>query len=137
MTNLKTYSEMIIYEAFEDRYEYLKLTGEVGLSTFGFDRHLNQVFYKSLEWKRVRRDVIIRDLGCDLAVPGYDIYNTLLIHHMNPMKPEDIVHGEPMITDPEYLITTTKKTHNAIHFGEASSHPSVVTERLANDTRLW
>lgn len=137
MRNLKTYSQLIKLKSFDDRYEYLKLSGEVGVSTFGFDRHINQLFYKSYEWRSIRRDVIIRDNGCDLGVDGYDIYTTLLIHHMNPITQKDIMHGDPAIIDPEYLITTTKKTHNAIHFGDSRYEPSVVIERSANDTQLW
>lgn len=109
---IRRYSELCQFDTFEDRFEYLKLGGSVGHSTFGFDRHINQAFYASREWKDLRQEVILRDHGCDLGVRGYAINGELLIHHMNPMNSDDIVHGEAWILDPEFLITTTKKTHN-------------------------
>jgi hypothetical protein len=137
MTKVRSYTELINFLYFEERFEYLKLEGEVGRSTFGFDRYINQKFYRSYEWKRVRQWVILRDNGCDLGVPGYEINGGLLIHHMNPMVADDIIHGEEWILDPEYLITTTQNTHNAIHFGDARLLPSVVIERTPNDQKLW
>jgi hypothetical protein len=137
MTKSRSYSELVKLPFFEERYAYLKLNGEVGASTFGFDRYINQRFYTSWEWKRVRQEVILRDNGCDLGIFGYEIYNHLLIHHMNPMLPEDIIHGESWILDPEYLITTTPNTHNAIHFGDEKLLPRIVTARAPNDTKLW
>ena len=137
MTRTRSYSELRQYETFEDRYEYLRMNGEVGVSTFGFDRWLNQKFYRSYQWISVRRNVIIRDNGCDLGIPGYEIYGGLLIHHMNPMTTTDILHGEPWLIDPEYLITTTQRTHNAIHYGVDNHLPEVVLARSANDTKLW
>lgn len=122
---------------FEERFEYLKLGGSVGRSTFGFDRHLNQRFYKSWGWKRARDEVIVRDLGCDLGIEGYEIHADLLIHHVNPMSVDDIIHGEEWLIDPEYLITTTHGTHNAIHYGTDLQFPKVVVERSPGDTRLW
>lgn len=137
MSKTRTYSELSNLSLFEARYEYLKLKGEVGISTFGFDRYLNQKFYASYAWKMSRREVILRDNGCDLGIPGYEIHGSLLIHHMNPIDINDIIHGEEWILDPEYLITTTKNTHNAIHFGDEKLLPTVVIARSPNDTKLW
>ena len=134
---IRRYSELVQYESFQDRFEYLKLDGRVGRETFGHDRHLNQSFYRSYEWKWARDVAIARDYGCDLGVPGYEIYGELLVHHMNPIAAEDILHGEEWILDPEYLITTTIDTHNAIHFGTELLAPKVVIERQPGDTRLW
>jgi hypothetical protein len=133
----KSYSEAMRHSNFEDRFNYLKLNNEVGYTTFGYDRYVNQGFYMTQEWKHARRDVILRDNGCDLAIPGLEIYSDLIVHHINPMSIDDIVHHEDWILDPEYLICTTKKTHNALHFGNESMLPDVVTSRTPNDTRLW
>jgi len=133
----RSYSELRTLETFEERFEYLKLGGSVGRSTFGFDRYLNQKFYKSWAWKRARDIVIVRDLGCDLGIEGYEIHADMLIHHINPMSVDDILHGEDWLIDPEYLITTTQGTHNAIHYGTDLQFPKVVVERLPGDTRLW
>ena len=133
----KRYSELSRIESFEDRFEYLKLGGAVGRSTFGFDRHINQRFYTSMEWKSVRDYVIIRDEGCDLGVPGYEINTQILIHHINPLAVDDITHGEDWITDPEYLITTTHRTHNAIHYGDKSLLLSPLVPRTPGDTKIW
>jgi hypothetical protein len=137
MTKTRSYSELSKLDTFEERFEYLKLNGEVGRSTFGFDRYVNQQFYGSYEWKRVRDMVIIRDNGCDLGISGYEIHAGMLIHHMNPMTIDDIYHGESWILEPEYLITTTKNTHNGIHFGDDKLLPKVVTARIRDDTKLW
>lgn len=137
MTMPRSYSQLRGYNSFEERFEYLKIGGDVGRSTFGFDRYLNQRFYSSREWKQVRDAVIVRDDGCDLGIPGYEIYSNILIHHMNPVTVEDLVHGEEWIFDPEFLITTTQMTHNAIHYGGKSVMPKVVTHRSPNDTKLW
>lgn len=134
---IRTYSELSRLETFEDRFEYLKLGGGVGRSTFGFDRHINQRFYSSREWLHVRDYVIFRDEGCDLGVVGYEINIDPLIHHINPMGVNDIVHGEAWIIDPEFLITTTQRTHNAIHYGTDNPFPKVVTERRPRDTIPW
>lgn len=115
----------------------MRLHGRVGQETFGFDRHINQKFYRSWEWKRVRDIVIARDDGCDLGVPGFEIHRDILIHHMNPMSSDDIVHGDPDILNPEYLITTTHQTHNAIHYGDESLLPKEPVERRPGDTKLW
>lgn len=133
----RTYSGLVQYNTFEDRFEYLKLGGAVGESTFGFDRHLNQAFYRSHEWKTVRDYVIVRDNGCDLGVVGYEIHENILIHHMNPIEPEDILQWNDWIVNPENLITTTHNTHNAIHYGNESLLPKVVPERKPGDTSLW
>jgi len=133
----RRYSELRRLETFEERFEYLMLGGEVGVSTFGFDRYINQEFYRSSEWRHARRHVILRDEGCDLGIPGYEINAELLVHHINPMSADDIVHGESWVYDPEYLITTTKDTHNAIHYGDRSKLRVPFVERTRGDTRLW
>lgn len=137
MSKFRSYSELSRIKSFEDRFDYLMLHGRVGQETFGFDRWVNQQFYKSRSWFRVRDAVIVRDYGCDLGVVGYDIHVNLLVHHMNPVTPEDLMHGEEWILDPEFLITTTLCTHNAIHYGDASLLPSLPVERRVGDTRLW
>lgn len=138
MTATRRYSELKRLETFTERYEYLKLGGEVGRSTFGFDRYLNQTFYKSHLWRQARDHVIVRDNGCDLGIPDREIHSELLVHHMNPILPDDIIHGEEWIVDPEFLILTTKSTHNAIHYGDDSKLiPTAVFKRSPNDTNLW
>lgn len=138
MTTLtKSYSELSRLMTFDERFEYLKLDGGVGRATFGFDRYINQEFYHSQYWEDVRRHVMIRDDGCDLGIPGYEIHYNPLIHHMNPITPDDILNREEWILDPEYLILTTHPTHNAIHFGAKRLLPKVVTERAPRDTKLW
>lgn len=134
---IRTYSALEKLSTFEDRFEYLRLEGGVGRATFGFDRHINQRFYTSREWEDIRQYVIVRDDGCDLGIPGYEIHVDPLIHHINPMSIEDIVHKESWILDPEYLILTTQRTHNDIHFGKRSSYPKVVAQRTPRDTKLW
>jgi len=133
----RTYSDLKFYTTFEERFEYLKLEGGVGARTFGFDRYLNQQFYSSREWQDARQYVIIRDDGCDLGISGYEIGVGPLIHHMNPIRVEDILHREAWILDPEYLVLTTTNTHNAIHFGTEKLYPKVVTTRTPRDTNLW
>jgi hypothetical protein len=133
----RRYSELRRLRTFEERFEYLELGGTVGRTTFGFDRWLNQRFYKSPEWFRARNFVIARDNGCDLGILGYEIYTSLLVHHMNPVFVDDIIHGEEWIIDPEFLITTSLNTHNAIHFGDKSLLPQGLVDRKAGDTRLW
>lgn len=137
MADTKTYSEMAKLKTFMERFEYLSLHGQVGESTFGFDRHVNQKFYKSQEWKNVRNAVIVRDNGCDLGVDGCQIQGSLLIHHINPMIMNDIVDAEAWIINPEFLITTTQTTHNAIHYGDAGILPKPYEERVPGDTQLW
>lgn len=133
----RTYRELRQLDTFEDRFHYLSLGGQVGHATFGFDRWINQQFYRSREWKHARRDVIARDGGCDLGVEGYEIYRELLVHHMNPITAEDITHGDLDLLNPDFLITTTHQTHNAIHYGDASLLPRPPVERSRGDTRLW
>lgn len=133
----RSYSQMIQRNTFADRYNYLRLRGSVGRETFGFDRYLNQRFYRSIEWKRMRDHVIARDNGCDLAVPDHEIYDKILIHHMNPMVEIDIIHANEDILNPEYLICTSLRTHNAIHYGDSSNLLLLPPERRPGDTRLW
>lgn len=137
MSRVRKYSELSRLETFEDRFQYLKLGGSVGATTFGFDRWLNQSFYKSNEWQRVRHYVIVRDAGCDLGVPGFEIFADLYVHHMNPVAAEDIIHGEEWLVNPEYLITTSLQTHNAIHYGDENLLPRGPVVRKAGDTTLW
>lgn len=134
---IRRYSELRRLETFEERFKYLSLHGEVGRSTFGFDRYINQQFYRSREWRQLRHRVIARDLGCDLGVDGYEIHGALLIHHMNPMELTDVKHGNPDMLDPQFLITTTLRTHNAIHFGDERQLPKPYVPRRPGDTKLW
>lgn len=133
----RCYSELSRIHDFNDRFEYLKLGGNVGESTFGFDRHMNQAFYTSREWRQVRNRVIARDLGCDLGIAGMEIYKGLYIHHMNPMVRDDIMYSNEDILDPEFLITCTHRTHGAIHYGDAKLLRQPFIERRAGDTTLW
>lgn len=134
---IRTYSELITFPTFEERYEYLRLKGRVGEETFGFDRYLNQVFYKSKEWRSIRDYVIARDNGCDLGMEGYEIYGQILIHHMNPITKEDILQRRDVLLNPEYLITTVKNTHDAIHYGDVNLLVTAPIERRKNDTCPW
>ena len=134
---IRTYSELSQIPTFEERYEYLALRGVVGEPTFGYDRWINQAFYRSAEWRHIRNYVIYRDLGCDLGVEGYEIHDKVIIHHMNPMQQVDLLHGNDDIVNLEYLISTTHKTHNAIHYGDASLLPKQYTPRRPGDTKLW
>jgi len=122
---------------FDERFDYLVLRGEVGVTTFGFDRWINQRFYQSRQWQYVRDRVVFRDGACDLGIPGYEIQAQLLVHHLNPVTAEALQHGEEWILDPEYLITTTHRTHNAIHYGDASLVRRLPVERRPGDTKLW
>lgn len=135
--SIRTYSELIKIPTFKERFEYLRLDGKVGEETFGFDRYLNQVFYKSPEWKAARDFVIIRDQGCDLAMEGHEIFDRILVHHMNPIRIEDIVNRSKYLLDPEYLICTIKNTHDAIHYGDGSLLITGPIERTKNDTCPW
>lgn len=134
---IRTYSELSQLATFKERYEYLRLDGKVGEETFGFDRYLNQIFYKSDEWRSIRDFVIIRDNGCDLGINGYEIHGKILIHHMNPISPKDIARRSEFLLNPEYLITTILSTHNAIHYGDESLLISAPIERMRNDTCPW
>lgn len=134
---IRTYSELIKLPTFEERYRYLRLGGRVGEETFGFDRYLNQAFYKSKEWKDIRDFVIVRDNGCDLGIEDREIYGKILVHHMNPINIEDIVNRTEYLLDPEYLISTVKNTHDAIHYGDESLLIMAPIERTKNDTCPW
>lgn len=136
--NIRTYSELSKLKTFRERYEYLKLDGTVGEETFGFDRYINQMFYKSEEWKRIRNYVITRDNGCDLGISDRKIVDSvILVHHMNPITKEDIVNKNEILLDPEYLITTIKPTHDAIHYGDESLLAEDLIVRSKNDTCPW
>ena len=137
MKNIKTYSELITFPTFEERFEYLKLDGQVGVETFGFNRYLNQAFYKSDEWLSIRDYVITRDNGCDLGMEGYEIYGRILIHHINPITKDDIIQRSRILLDPENLITTVKRTHDAIHYGDSNLLMRAPIERRKNDTCPW
>lgn len=134
---MRTYSELITFPTFIERYEYLKLGGRVGEDTFGWKRYLNQNFYRSEEWKRIRREVIIRDNGCDLGVDGYEINSKIYIHHINPIGAEDIANVIEFLCDPEYLICTSFNTHQAIHYGDESLLITEPIVRTKDDTKLW
>lgn len=134
---IRTYRELSRLATFEERFEYLQLSGKVGADTFGFDRYLNQNFYRSREWKSIRDQVIVRDNGCDLGVEGYEIQNRIYIHHMNPLSPKDIEDQTEFLLNPEYLISATFRTHNAIHYGDKSLLIPPVIQRSKNDTCLW
>ena len=135
--SIRTYSELITIPTFKERFEYLRLDGTVGKETFGFDRYLNQVFYRSPEWKSIRDQVIIRDNGCDLGTKGHEIYGRIIIHHMNPLTMKDVLDRNPSIVNPEFLITTIHNTHNAIHYGDENLLITAPIERSKNDTCPW
>ena len=134
---IKTYSELITLDTFEERFQYLRLDGTVGVDTFGFDRIFNQRFYTSTEWRRVRDEVIFRDNGCDLGVRGYEIGGKIIIHHINPICLDDLDRHSDLLLNPEYLITTTHATHNAIHYGDKRLLITAPVERSRNDTCPW
>lgn len=134
---IKTYSELITLPTFEERFRYLKLDGIVGKETFGYDRYLNQILYSSGEWKRFRNGIIVRDNGCDLGCDGYDIFERALVHHINPVTIEDILDRNPIVFDPENVITTTHNTHQAIHYSDEGLLIRAPTERTRNDTCPW
>ena len=135
--SIRTYHELIALPTFKERFEYLKLSGSVGKQTFGFERYLNQKFYQSVEWKQIRDKIITRDRGCDLAMDGYDIVGRIYIHHMNPIEVDDIREATEYLLNPDYLITTTHNTHNAIHYGDGSLLVTEPIERKPNDTCPW
>ena len=134
---MKTYTNLIQLPTFKERFDYLQLKGKVGEDTFGFDRYLNQKFYRSKEWKRIRDQVIIRDNGCDLGVDGMDIYGRIIIHHMNPITIDDINNMTPNLIDPEFLICVSQNTHQALHYGDEKILPKGPIERSPNDTSPW
>ena len=136
--SIKTYSELITLPTFEERYRYLRLSGSVGKETFGFDRYLNQLFYqRSQLWKHIRDEVIIRDNGCDLGVEDRDIYGRVIVHHMNPISMEDLLHESDYLLNPEFLICTSHATHNAIHYGDEKLLMNGLIERTKNDMCPW
>ena len=135
--SIRTYSELILLPTFEERFKYLQLNGRVGDDTFGFDRYINQNFYRSAEWKRIRDLVIMRDNGCDLALEGYEIYGRILIHHMNPITVKDVELSTEYLINPEYLICVTHDTHNAIHYGDEKLINKGPVVRTKNDTCPW
>lgn len=134
---IRTYSELMRLETFAERFRYLSLRGRVGESTFGFDRYMNQKFYTSRQWRQIRHYVIARDYGRDLGFDGYEIHERPTIHHLNPMTVENLVDGDSAVLDPEFLITTTHMTHNAIHYGDQKLLRQPLVERRAGDTKLW
>lgn len=134
---VRTYSELSRIETFEDRFRYLQLKGRVGKETFGLERMLNQDFYRSWEWKNIRKHVIARDNGNDLGVDGYGIHDKVIIHHINPMTPDDILHGNEDILNPDFLITVSHETHNALHYGTQEITPRTLIERRSGDHILW
>lgn len=134
---MRTYKELSRLKTLEERFEYLKLVGQVGADTFGFDRYLNQAFYRSDIWRDIRNQVIIRDNGCELGIKGYEIQGRIIIHHMNAITEEDILERNPDIFNPDYLICCSHRTHNALHFGDKSLLPQEFTERRRGDTCPW
>ena len=135
--SIRTYSELITIPTFKERFEYLQLKGSVGKDTFGYDRHLNQVLYRSPEWKRLRNQIIIRDCGCDLACEGYDIHSKVLIHHLNPITVEDVLARSRKVFDPDNLVCVSHNTHNAIHYGDVDLLATGPLIRTKNDTCPW
>lgn len=132
-----SYKEVILIPSFKDRYEYLRLGGKVGESTFGFDRYLNQLLYHDLEWKSFRRKIIMRDNGCDMAHPDFEIGGRIIVHHINPLTQEDVVDRNPIIFDPDNVICVSHYTHEAIHYGDSELLPKEPIERKPGDTCLW
>lgn len=137
MSKIRTYQELLTYDTYDERLEYLKLSSKIGIETFGFDRWINQNFYRSKEWKDIRQFVIMRDNGCDLSLEGYDIYDRIIIHHMNPLSITDISEHSDYLFNPNYLVSVSHYTHNAIHYGLKSALPPVSLERKPNDTCPW
>jgi hypothetical protein len=133
----RSYTDLQRISDFKERYNYLRLNSSIGVATFGFDRYLNQQFYKSTQWGQVRHHVIVRDRGCDLGVEGYELHDRITIHHMNPMTVRDITSGEDWILDPEFLISVGHRTHNAIHYGDETLLPRPFVVRRPGDTKLW
>lgn len=134
---IRTYSELLSFDSFLDRFRYLKLTGHIGEETFGYDRYLNQKFYRTLEWRQLRDRLIVRDFGCDLAHPDFEIPGRILIHHMNPITKFDILDRSEFLMNPEYLICVSHNTHQAIHYGDESLLISEPIIRIPNDTCPW
>ena len=133
----RSYSELVKLPTFSERYNYLRLVGQVGSTTFGFDRYLNQSFYTSRDWRQVRHAVIARDAGCDLGLEGYEIFDRVYVHHMNPLTKKQVLAADENMFDLEYLISCTLNTHNAIHYGDPNSLVRLPPERMPGDTTLW
>lgn len=133
----KSYSELIRLPTYLERFRYLQINGAVGAETFGYDRYLNQILYRTVEWKRFRRDIILRDNGCDLACDDYEIFGRILVHHINPITVDDVLNRDPKIFDPNNVITTTLDTHNAIHYGDERLLVMDPIVRTKNDTCPW
>ena len=134
---IRTYTELMKLQTFEERFRYLKLVTRVGEETFGFDRYLNQQFYHSQEWKSIRNEIIIRDNACDLGITGREMNKGIIIHHMNPITKDDLIHQSDFLLNPDYLICVSKKTHSAIHYGDESLLFDGLVERSKNDTCPW
>lgn len=134
---IRTYKELSRLQTFEERFDYLKLSGSIGTETFGFDRYINQMFYRSKEWKSIRNHVIVRDNGCDLGIEGREIQKGIIVHHINPIKIDDIVSATEFLMNPDYLICTSLKTHNAIHYGDSNLLDKDPIIRIPGDTKLW
>lgn len=137
MMSIRSYSELIHIPTFKERYEYLRLFGKVGKETFGYDRYLNQVLYTSDEWRRFRRDIVIRDNGCDLGCEGYELQSRIIVHHINPITVEDVLNRSRMVFDPDNVISVSHNTHQAIHYGDESLLPLLPVERSRYDTCPW
>lgn len=135
--SIKSYFEMSKYDTFLERFRYLSLRGRVGMETFGYDRYVNQKFYRSSEWRRLRSDIIVRDNGCDLGVEGHEIHDRAYIHHINPITVEHLQHNDDCLLDPDNLVTVTLSTHNAIHYGDETLLPKPYVARRPGDTKLW
>jgi hypothetical protein len=133
----RNYTEFSAIEGFEERYAYLRVHSSVGIATFGYERWLNQAFYTSTQWRQVRQEVIARDMGCDLGIEGREVWRQITIHHMNPLTVRDVTNADPAILDPEYLISVSLRTHNAIHYGDASLLARPLVPRRPGDTKLW
>ena len=133
----RCYSDLILLPTFKERYDYLRLGGTVGKETFGYDRYLNQILYRSVEWRNFRRQIIIRDNGCDLGCDGFELFSRILVHHINPITAEDVLNRSPIVFDPENVITTSHNTHQAIHYGDETLLPLLPVERSRYDTCPW
>lgn len=136
-TNERSFSKLSRLKTFNDRFDYLVLTGEIGIDLFGENRLLNQKFYTSKEWRSVKDYVVVRDNGLDLGCVGYDVTESIVVHHMNPITPEDLINFNPKVLDPEFLITTSVSTHLAIHYGDPTKVPRLSMDRKTGDTKLW
>lgn len=133
----RSYSELIRLPTFEERFDYLKFSAKIGEKTFGYERYLNQLFYQTVEWRAFRREVIIRDNGCDLGLEDYEIHDRIEVHHINPITIEMIENNDPLLMDLENVICTSPRTHKAIHYGDKDLLPKLPIIRRPNDTSPW